>query len=111
MKKESSGACCVNCGEEATKGSYKHPYCKECFEKKFGNDYDKYERELRLHHNLNYADDPEETIYFKWNGTDGECYKILKKMWKKYPDIFMHPDTWKKIRLSELNASGLKWSK
>lgn len=51
------------------------------------------------------------TICVKWGGTDEECYRELKKVWKKYPDIFMHPKTWKKIRLSELNASGLRWSK
>ena len=29
------GIICVDCGKEATKGSYKHPYCKSCFEERF----------------------------------------------------------------------------
>lgn len=35
---------CVNCGDKATCGSMKHPYCKECFQKIFDNDIDKYFR-------------------------------------------------------------------
>ncbi len=29
---------CVKCGKEATEGSMKHPYCKECFERVWKND-------------------------------------------------------------------------
>ena len=37
---------CVKCGEEVdsklAKGSLKHPYCRECFSKVWGNDYEAY---------------------------------------------------------------------
>lgn len=29
---------CVNCGNEADRGSMKHPYCRECFKKVWNND-------------------------------------------------------------------------
>jgi len=37
---------CVGCGKKIdvknTKGFMRHPYCKECFEKVFDNNYNKY---------------------------------------------------------------------
>ena len=33
---------CVKCGNEAIKGSMKHPYCKKCFKKVWNNKYNKY---------------------------------------------------------------------
>lgn len=33
---------CVECGGAATEGSFKHPYCKDCFRKVFDNDINKY---------------------------------------------------------------------
>jgi len=41
---------CVGCGKEATEGSYKHPYCKECFKRVWNNDYDKYMDWLHKEH-------------------------------------------------------------
>ena len=33
---------CVRCGDVATEGSLKHPYCGKCFTVVWKNDYDKY---------------------------------------------------------------------
>ena len=50
MKNKGSGVICVSCGKEPpageAKGSYKHPYCKECFKKVFDNDENKYSKFL-----------------------------------------------------------------
>jgi len=32
-----TGAMCVICGKEATKGSYQHPYCEKHFKENFRN--------------------------------------------------------------------------
>lgn len=42
---------CVECGAYATEGSLKHPYCKSCFLRVWGNDYDRYLAWLAVYHN------------------------------------------------------------
>lgn len=44
-----SGFNCVECGQNATEGSMKHPYCKKCFKKEWNNDYDKYQSIIDRH--------------------------------------------------------------
>jgi hypothetical protein len=37
------GKKCINCGSaEASKGSYKYPFCEKCYKKKFNNNISKY---------------------------------------------------------------------
>lgn len=51
MKKEKeTGFMCVGCGGNATEGSMKHPYCRQCFKKNFDNSYDKYWDWMHKHH-------------------------------------------------------------
>jgi uncharacterized membrane protein YvbJ len=37
MTKDIFSASCVRCGKKATEGSYKHPYCKRCFDWEYKN--------------------------------------------------------------------------
>ena len=43
-------AICVRCGKKATEGSYKHPYCKNCFKLIWNNDKEKYDEYLTKKH-------------------------------------------------------------
>lgn len=43
---------CVNCGEPATYGFMKHPYCKKCYKVLFNNDYARYCAYLAEHHEM-----------------------------------------------------------
>ena len=40
---------CVNCGEEATKGSLTHPYCENCWNKLWKGKEKQYEEWLLVH--------------------------------------------------------------
>lgn len=51
MNKKIRGVICVNCGENATKGSIQHPYCKKCFKNIFNDDHEKYFKVLGDTHN------------------------------------------------------------
>ena len=65
---------CVNCGEEATKGSMKHPYCENCWNKLWkGNEKQYYEW-------LQYHDSVKGMLWYKEN--------ILKQKLNLY-DRFM----------------------
>jgi len=52
--KNGSGTRCVSCGTEPlageVKGSFKHPYCKDCFKRIFNNDYAKYDYFMLTQH-------------------------------------------------------------
>jgi len=41
---------CADCGEQATEGSMKHPFCRACFMERFGGDYNKYYEFLKRTH-------------------------------------------------------------
>jgi hypothetical protein len=43
--------------------------------------------------------------------TDEEAYENVKKLHNQYPDIFMNPEEWKKLRLVEIRKEGKVWSK
>jgi len=43
--------------------------------------------------------------------TDEETYQNLKKLHKQYPEPFMNPKEWKRLRLIELRHEGRLWSR
>lgn len=46
------GLKCVECGEKATEGSMKHPYCKKCFKAVWNDEYEKYSEWLATKHGV-----------------------------------------------------------
>lgn len=42
--------------------------------------------------------------------TDKETYNMLKQNYAEHPDLFMHPDEWKKLRKEQLNKERKNWS-
>jgi len=51
--KDESMFMCVNCGEPATKGFMKHPYCKKCYGTLFKNSHGLYCAYVAEHHEMN----------------------------------------------------------
>lgn len=49
MSNKNMNLVCVDCGGNATEGSMKHPYCKNCFKLKFKS-HKEYFEYLRLNH-------------------------------------------------------------
>ena len=43
--------------------------------------------------------------------TDEEYYQNLIELHKGDLDTFMDPEEWRKLRMAELNKSGLNWSR
>ena len=43
--------------------------------------------------------------------TDKKAYENAKKLHKKYPNVFMNPKEWKRLRLIEIKKEGKVWSK